>query len=51
HVATAIAKRALRGWRVDKATARDRIDAVVALAVAVDRALEGVPQVELLGWI
>jgi len=51
HVATAVAKRTLRGWRVDKATARDRIDGVISLAVAVDRALEGIPQLELLGWL
>ena len=50
-VATAIARRTRRGWRIDKARDGDRIDAVVAMAIAVDRALEGVPQVELIGWL
>lgn len=39
HVAQAIAKQTPRGWRIDKAKASDQVDAVVALAMAVDRAV------------
>ena len=51
HVATAIARRTRRGWRIDKARDGDRIDAVIAMSIAVDRALEGVPEVRLVGWL
>jgi hypothetical protein len=42
HVAQAIAKPSGRGWRLDKLGRADQIDAVVALAMAVERA-EHVP--------
>ena len=32
HVATAIARRTRRGWRIDKARDGDRIDAVIAMS-------------------
>ena len=48
HVASAVAKDTPRGWRLDKAGARDQIDAVVSLAMAVERA-EAKPRVER-GW-
>jgi hypothetical protein len=37
HVAATIARHGRRGWRVDKANRSDKIDAVVALAMALDR--------------
>jgi phage terminase large subunit-like protein len=37
HVAAAIARHGRRGWRVDKADRQDKIDAVIALTMAVDR--------------
>jgi len=52
HVRTAVARETPRGWRLDKAKTRQQIDAVVALAMAVERA--GAPKpapTELLGWI
>jgi hypothetical protein len=37
RVAAAAARHGRRGWRIDKANRSDKIDAVVALAVALDR--------------
>jgi hypothetical protein len=37
HVATAVAHHGRRGWRIDKANWADKIDAVIALAMALDR--------------
>lgn len=37
HVATAVARHGRRGWRIDKANRADKIDAVVSLAMALDR--------------
>lgn len=51
HVASAIAKQTPRGWRIDKAKATDQVDAVVALAMAVDRASTPVAPARLLGWL
>jgi hypothetical protein len=51
HVAAAIARHGRRGWRIDKAGRADKIDAVVALAMAVDR-IENRPEpVRLLGYL
>jgi phage terminase large subunit-like protein len=51
HAADAIARHSRRGWRIDKPNPRANIDAVIALAMAVERA-EQVPEpVELLGWL
>jgi phage terminase large subunit-like protein len=51
HVRAAIARDTPRGWRLDKAKSRDNIDAVVALAMAVEAAEAPVPEVEFLGWL
>jgi phage terminase large subunit-like protein len=51
HVRAAIARDTLRGWRIDKLKSRDNIDAVVALAMAVDAAESKPAPVELLGWL
>jgi phage terminase large subunit-like protein len=51
HVAAAVARHGRRGWRIDKARRSDKIDAVVALAMALDR-LEDRPQpTRLVGWL
>jgi phage terminase large subunit-like protein len=51
HVRAAIARDTPRGWRIDKLKSRDQIDAVVALAMAVEAAEQPAPTVELLGWL
>jgi phage terminase large subunit-like protein len=51
HVRAAIARDTPRGWRIDKAKSRDNIDAVVALAMAVEAAEQPAPTVELLGFL
>jgi phage terminase large subunit-like protein len=51
HVASAIAKDSPRGWRVDKARRTAQIDAVVALTMAVERAMQPAPKVKLFGWL
>ena len=51
HAGAAIAKHSRRGWRIDKAGRSDQIDAIVALAMAVD-AREMAPEpVRVLGYI
>jgi phage terminase large subunit-like protein len=51
HAADAIARHSRRGWRIDKPNPRANIDAMIALAMAVERA-EQVPEpVELVGWL
>ena len=37
HVAAAVARHGRRGWRIDKPKWDDKIDAVVALCMALDR--------------
>jgi phage terminase large subunit-like protein len=51
HVASAIDKDSPRGWRVDKAHRTAQIDAVVALAMAIERAEQRPEPVQLLGWL
>lgn len=52
HVAAAIAKPTPRGWRLDKSSDADQIDALIALAMAIDRASEPQPEpTRLLGWV
>jgi phage terminase large subunit-like protein len=51
HAAEAIARHSRRGWRIDKPNPRSNIDAVIALAMAVERAEQKPQPVELLGWI
>jgi phage terminase large subunit-like protein len=51
HVAAAVARHGRRGWRIDKANRSDKVDAVIALCMAVDR-LENQPEpVRLVGWL
>jgi phage terminase large subunit-like protein len=51
HVHAAVAKHSRRGWRLDKADRSSKIDAVVALAMAVDRQAYRPEPVELVGWL
>jgi phage terminase large subunit-like protein len=51
HVAATIARHGRRGWRVDKANRADKIDAVTAMLMALDR-LENRPEPTwLVGWL
>lgn len=51
HVAGAVAKQTPRGWRLDKSERGAQIDAVVALAMAVERADQPAEPARLLGWL
>jgi phage terminase large subunit-like protein len=51
HVANAIAKDSPSGWRLDRAHRSAHIDAVIALALAVERAEAKPEPVALLGWL
>ncbi len=51
HASEAIARHNRRGWRIDKPNPRTNIDAVIALAMAVERAEFRPEPVELLGWL
>jgi phage terminase large subunit-like protein len=51
HVAGAVARKTGRGWRLDKAARDAQIDAVIALAMAVERAQSKPEPFELLGWL
>jgi len=51
HVSNAIAKDTPRGWRIDKPRGRANIDALIALAMAVERAEQKAEPVRLLGWL
>jgi phage terminase large subunit-like protein len=51
HVAGAIARQTPRGWRLDKSERAAQIDAVVALAMALERAEQPVRPARLLGWL
>ena len=51
HSANAVAKHSRRGWRIAKPDDRAHIDAIVALAMAVERMEHKPAPVELLGWL
>jgi phage terminase large subunit-like protein len=51
HASDAIARHSRRGWRIDKPNPRANIDAIIALAMAVERAEHKPEPVELLGWL
>jgi phage terminase large subunit-like protein len=51
HVSNAIAKDSPRGWRLDRAHRTANIDAVIAMALAVERAEARPDPVRLLGWL
>ena len=51
HASEAIARNSRRGWRIDKPNPRSNIDAMIALAMAVERAEQKPAPVELIGWL
>jgi hypothetical protein len=51
HASDAIARHSRRGWRIDKPNPRTNVDAMIALAMAVERAEQKPEPVELLGWL
>ncbi|MDP9376829.1 MAG: terminase large subunit [Actinomycetota bacterium] len=51
HASDAIARHSRRGWRIDKPNPRANIDAMIALAMAVERAEHKPAPVEVLGWL
>jgi phage terminase large subunit-like protein len=51
HVAATIARHGRRGWRLDKPNWDAKIDAVVALAMAVDRMEDRPAPARLVGWL
>lgn len=51
HAAHTIARHSRRGWRIDKASPRDHMDGIAALAMALERAEVKPEPVELLGWL
>jgi hypothetical protein len=52
HAADAIARHSRRGWRIDKPNPRTNIDAVIALAMAVERAEQPPPPAaRVVGWL
>lgn len=51
HVAAAVARATGRGWRLDKSAHDAQIDAVVALAMACEKAEHREPPARLLGWL
>jgi len=51
YVAAAVARHGRRGWRIDKANRADKIDATVALAMALDRVENRPEPAKLIGWL
>ncbi len=51
HVHAAVPRHSRRGWRLDKPDRSSKIDAVVALAMAVDRHAHKPEPVALVGWL
>jgi hypothetical protein len=47
----AIARHSRRGWQIDNPNPRANIDAIIALAMALERAEHKPEPVELLGWL
>jgi hypothetical protein len=50
-VASAVALDGPRGWRVSKAHRTAHIDAVVAMAMALERCEQKPEPVQLIGWL
>jgi len=51
HAANTVAKHSRRGWRIDKPNPRTNNDAIIALAMAVERAEHRPEPIKLLGWL
>jgi phage terminase large subunit-like protein len=50
HAANAVQRHVRRGWRLEKADRRSPIDAMIALAMCVERAEQQPEPLRLLGW-
>jgi phage terminase large subunit-like protein len=50
HAANAVQRHGRRGWRLDKSDRTSPIDAVVSLAMALDR-MEARQTARVLGWV
>jgi phage terminase large subunit-like protein len=51
QAANTIARHSQRGWRIDKPTKETKIDAIVALAMCLDRAENRPEPARLVGWL
>jgi len=51
HAANAVQRHSRRGWRLDSPSRGANIDAIVALAMAVERAQRREPAAQLVGWL
>ena len=51
HAANAVAKHSRRGWRLDSPGRDANIDAIVALAMALERIEQQPEPVKVIGWI
>jgi phage terminase large subunit-like protein len=51
HAANAVQRQGRRGWRLDKPDRSSPIDAMVALAMALERAEQPVPEVKVVAWV
>ncbi len=53
HAANAVAKQSRRGWRIDRPSraAGENIDAIIALAMALDRRDHQPAGLEVVGWM
>ena len=51
HVSNAIARHSRRGWRIDRGERDRNVDAVIALAMCLDRSAFRPEPVRLLGWL
>jgi phage terminase large subunit-like protein len=51
HVAATVARHGRRGWRIDKANRSDKIDATVAMCMAIDRLEDRPAPTRLVGWL
>lgn len=51
QAAATVAKHSRRGWRIDKVERADNIDAIVALAMSLERAEAKPERVRSLGYV
>jgi phage terminase large subunit-like protein len=51
HAANAVQRHSRRGWRIDTPARGVNVDAIVALAMAVERASWREPEAQLVGWL
>jgi len=51
HAADAVQRHSRRGWRLETPARGVCVDAIIALAMAVDRAQHRQPETQLVGWL